>query len=124
DRVDAFDAAGNRSALSGAVSGRAGAAGSDPVIAAAGDIACDPADPKYNGGDGTATHCRQRAVSDLLVGRGLAAVLPLGDNAYYCGSLGSYLASYAPSWGRLGGLARPVLGNHEYLTAPGSIAAT
>ena len=28
------------------------AAGSDPVIAAAGDIACDPADSKFNGGSG------------------------------------------------------------------------
>jgi hypothetical protein len=26
----------------------------DPVIAAAGDIACDPEDPGYNGGSGTA----------------------------------------------------------------------
>ena len=50
----------------------------DPVIAAAGDIGCDPADPGYNGGAGTSTRCRQRATSDLLVGAGLAAVLPLG----------------------------------------------
>ena len=58
----------------------AGAA--DPIIAAAGDIACAPTDPGYNGGNGTPTRCRQRATSDLLVGAGLAAVLPLGDIQY------------------------------------------
>ncbi|MDX6646534.1 MAG: hypothetical protein QOK40_2261 [Miltoncostaeaceae bacterium] len=123
-RVDAVDAAGNRSAASGIAFARAGSADSDPVIAAAGDIACDPADARYNGGAGTAVFCRQAAVSDLLVGRGLAAVLPLGDNAYYCGSLQSYQASYAPTWGRLGAITRPVLGNHEYLTVPGTSPAT
>ncbi|MEA2470026.1 MAG: hypothetical protein QOE38_1025, partial [Thermoleophilaceae bacterium] len=39
---------------------------SDPVVAAAGDIACDPADPSYAGGSGTAGACRQVAVSNLL----------------------------------------------------------
>jgi len=52
----------------------AGAA--DPVIGAAGDIACAPSDPGYNGGAGTAAgdRCKQRATSDLLVGHGLATV--------------------------------------------------
>ena len=48
----------------------------DPVIAAAGDIACDPDDPDFNGGAGVDGHCRQRATSDLLVSarsRGRAA---------------------------------------------------
>ncbi len=36
---------------------RAGALGRDPVIAAAGDIACDPTSASYNSRDGTATAC-------------------------------------------------------------------
>src|SRR5207247_2536993 len=47
----------------------------DPVIAAAGDIACDPADGNYNAGNGTANACRQKYTSDLLVNAGLAGVL-------------------------------------------------
>jgi hypothetical protein len=85
----------------------------DPVIAAAGDIACDPADSSYNGGAGTSSACRQRYTSDLLLNSGVAAVLALGDNVYNSGSLSNYNASYGPSWGRVKGITRPVLGNHE-----------
>lgn len=92
----------------------------DPVIAAAGDIACDPNDPRYNGGDGTATACRQRATSDLLFGAGYDAVLLLGDNQYVDGTLAKYQAVFAPTWGRLGSLLRPAPGNHEYLTPGGA----
>src|ERR671939_466806 len=56
--------------------------GPDPVIGAAGDIACDPSDPGYNGGAGTSDRCQQRATSNLLVGAALSAVLPLGDIQY------------------------------------------
>src|SRR5215208_2560661 len=58
------------------------ASGGDPIIAAAGDIACDPTSGSFNGGNGTADSCRQKAVSDLLVGTNLAAVLTLGDTQY------------------------------------------
>ena len=71
----------------------------DPVIAAAGDIACDPADPGYNGGAGTSARCRQRATSDLLVGAGLAAVLPLGDIQYDSPTASRINAVYAPELG-------------------------
>src|SRR5512135_1956766 len=60
-------------------------AASDPVIAAAGDIACDPSNTSFNNGNGTSGSCREKATSDLLVNAGLSAVLPLGDNQYYCG---------------------------------------
>jgi acid phosphatase type 7 len=89
------------------------AAAADPVIAAAGDIACDPKDPGYNGGAGTSTRCRQRATSDLLVGAGLSAVLPLGDIQYNSASIGNINAVYAPTWGRVKPISRPILGNHE-----------
>jgi acid phosphatase type 7 len=92
---------------------RTATASADPVIAAAGDIACAPDDPDYNGGAGTATRCRQRATSDLLVGAGLAAVLPLGDIQYPISSLARIKAVYDPTWGRVKSITRPVLGNHE-----------
>ena len=97
----------------------ASAAG-DPIIAAAGDIACDPSNPNFNGGAGTLTNCRQQYVSDLLVNAGLAAVLPLGDNQYECGGYNAFLQSYDQSWGRVRAITRPVVGNHEYLTSGGT----
>jgi hypothetical protein len=87
-----------------------------PTIAAAGDIACDPADASFNGGQGTATACRMKATSDLMLGLGLTAVLTLGDNQYENGALANYQASYDPSWGRLNAIIRPVPGNHDYVT--------
>ncbi|MEA2692691.1 MAG: hypothetical protein QOJ16_2078 [Acidobacteriota bacterium] len=87
------------------------------TVAAAGDIACDPADPAYNGGDGTATACRMKATSDLLVGGGWSGVLLLGDNQYEDGALARYQASYDPTWGRVKALTWPAPGNHEYGTA-------
>jgi hypothetical protein len=93
--------------------------GGDPEVAAAGDIACDPGNTSFNGGAGTSSNCRQRATSDLLVGTGLTAVLPLGDNQNYCGSLTAYRQSYDPTWGRVKAISHPVPGNHEYLTSGG-----
>ena len=115
-------------ALTAAVGLRTTAAWADPVIAAAGDIACGEDDPGYNGGEGTATRCRQRATSDLLVGAGLAAVLPLGDIQYPISSLARLKAIYDPTWGRVRSISRPVLGNHEggwmsyfsYFNGPGA----
>jgi hypothetical protein len=102
----------------------AGAAGGaaaqpPPVVVAVGDIACDPADPSYNGGAGTATHCRMAATASLALSLAPEAVLVLGDSQYENGALAKYQASYAQSWGQLLPLTRPVPGNHEYLT-PGA----
>jgi acid phosphatase type 7 len=88
-------------------------AGADPVIAAAGDIACDPADPGYNGGAGTQDRCQQRATSNLLVGAGFAAVLPLGDIQYNAPSPSNLAEVYDPTWGRAKSISRPILGNHD-----------
>ncbi len=100
------------------------AAAGDPVIAAAGDIACDPADSNFNGGLGVSNGCRQRATSDLLVSAGLSGVLALGDNQYYCGSYQAFVGSYDQSWGRVKSMTYPSVGNHEYLTHGGSGAST
>jgi hypothetical protein len=85
-----------------------------PIVAAAGDIACNPTDPFYNGGAGTAAACRMKATSDLLVGGGFAAVLVLGDNQYEDGALSRYQASYAPTWGRVLGITHPARGYYSY----------
>jgi hypothetical protein len=89
----------------------------DPVIAAAGDIACDPASPHYGGGLGDGQSCQAWATSTLLVDGRYAAVLPLGDNQYECGSLAGYQTSYNMSWGRVKDVTRPVPGNHDYFTS-------
>jgi chitodextrinase len=96
------------------------AVGPDPVIAAAGDIACDPGNSNFNGGLGTSNTCRQKYVSDLLVNSGLSGVLLLGDNQYYCGGYQAFLQSYDLSWGRVKPMTRPAVGNHEYLTSGGT----
>ncbi len=94
-------------------------AGSDPVIAAAGDIACSPAEAAFNDGLGTATACRQRYTSDLLSNANLSAVLPLGDAQHWTGTLTEFSDSYDASWGRLKAITHPVAGNHEY-ESPGA----
>jgi chitodextrinase len=95
-------------------------AASDPVIAAAGDIACDPTNSSFNAGNGTSNSCRQKYTSDLLVNANLAAVLPLGDNQYYCGGYQAFLQSYDLTWGKVKAITHPVVGNHEYLTSGGT----
>lgn len=91
--------------------------GETVTVAAAGDIACDPDDARFNGGAGTSTHCRQQATSDLVLQMAPDAVLPLGDNQYEVGSLQAFRRSYDPSWGRFKSITRPAVGNHEYETS-------
>ncbi len=100
------------------------AAAGDPVIATAGDISCDPANKNWNGGNGTSNACRQLATSNLVVNGDFAAVLPLGDNQYECGSLWAYQNSYDLSWGRFKSITRPSPGNHDYLTHGGTDCTT
>ncbi len=100
--------------------GPTGSAQGDPVIAAAGDIACDPADASFNGGAGTASACRMMASSDLLVSRKLTAVLALGDNQYEDGALHKFRRAYEPTWGRVKSITHPAVGNHEYLQSNAS----
>ena len=86
----------------------------DPTVLVAGDVACAPDDPNYNGGAGVAGFCHMKATSDLLVANPAAAVLALGDLQYNSGLLASFQAVYDPSWGRVKSITKPVLGNHEY----------
>ncbi len=95
-------------------------AAGDPVIAAAGDIACDPDDSAFNNGNGNSNACRQKYTANLLVNANLAAVLALGDDQYYCGGYQAFLQSYDLSWGQVKSITHPVVGNHEYLTSGGT----
>ena len=82
-------------------------------IVAAGDIACAaPAGP-------TPSLCRYGATSDIIVGRGIDAVLMLSDAQYPNGGYRDFLRYYDPTWGRALTKTYPVLGNHEYETASG-----
>jgi hypothetical protein len=87
-----------------------------PVIAAAGDIACDPASKSFHGGGGSPSgrNCQERATSNLLAGADLTAVLTLGDEQYEKGSAAAFGGSFGPTWGRLRSLTEPAPGNHEY----------
>ncbi len=83
--------------------------GDDPVIAAAGDIACDSLIV-------TPSQCHQESTANLVVRGGFDAVLDLGDNQYDVGSLSAYETYYDPTWGRVKAITHPVPGNHEYET--------
>jgi chitodextrinase len=95
-------------------------AASDPVIAAAGDIACDPTSSSFNAGNGTSGSCRQKYTADLLINMNPVAILALGDNQYYCGGYDAFLQAYDLSWGRVKAITHPAVGNHEYLTSGGT----
>jgi hypothetical protein len=82
----------------------------DPVVAAAGDIACASDEPV------TPTTCHQQATSDLLMDAAPTGVLALGDQQYDRGLLGGFMNSYESTWGRLKAITHPVPGNHEYLS--------
>ena len=88
--------------------------GLDPVVAAAGDIACDPGSAYFNGGAGLPGLCRQKLTSDLLLRSDLTSILIPGDVQYEHGKLAAFMASFHPTWGRMKPLIRPVPGNHEY----------
>jgi hypothetical protein len=85
---------------------------------AVGDIACDPGDPNFKSGIGTATLCRQRDTASLVGGADL--ILLLGDNQYECGGLAAYRASFDLSWGAYKSRIRPAIGNHEHNALGGS----
>jgi peptidoglycan/xylan/chitin deacetylase (PgdA/CDA1 family) len=90
----------------------------DPVVGAAGDIACDPLSPAYNNGDGTDTDCRAKSTATLLTG--MDAVLPVGDDQYECGGLSAFQQSYDKSWGPKLAITHPVPGDKDYATSGGT----
>jgi hypothetical protein len=88
----------------------------DPVIAAAGDIACSAAQAARVRVTGNLTRCSMRETSDLLLTTPLTAVLALGDLQYESGKLRDFKREYRKTWGRVLAITHPTVGNHEYLT--------
>jgi hypothetical protein len=80
------------------------------LVAVAGDIACDPDAPVADG------QCRDAATAELILSRGPALVLALGDTQYVNGSLKDFLRAYDLTWGKFKGITYPTVGNHEYLS--------
>jgi acid phosphatase type 7 len=117
--VAALDAAGNRSPQSaeaqGTTAASSGGGSGDPVVAAAGDIACGTG---YQG-----DYCMQMQTSDQILKMNPAAVLALGDIQYEGGAYSDYVNAssnpkigYDKAWGRFKTKTYPAIGNHEYLT--------
>jgi len=94
----------------------------DPIVGAAGDIACDPAAPAFESGNGTATDCRASHTVGLL--KGVDAVLPLGDIQYECGSTTAFAQSYDPTWGTKKSITHPVPGDKDYALTGGADCPT
>jgi acid phosphatase type 7 len=90
------------------------AAAADPIVAAAGDIACRP------GAEPTASACQQAATAQLLLDMAPDRVLALGDEQYERGTLNEFENAYDLSWGKVKSITAPVPGNHEYETAGAS----
>jgi hypothetical protein len=90
------------------------ALGSDPVIVAAGDIACDPESSEFLAGGASA--CGMQRTADLLRAIAPDAILTLGDNQYVCGAYWAFQQSFDATWGRFGSLLHPTPGDHDYMT--------
>lgn len=94
-------------------------ASADPVIMAAGDIACQqPGSPDPG-------KCSQLYTSNLALAQegspeGLAALLALGDEQYQNATLSNLQQYFDPTWGRLANVLKPAPGNHEYNVANAS----
>ncbi len=94
-----------------AAPGRGGIGGSDPVIAAVGDIACK--NPPGNN-----VHvCRYDDVAAAISAGDYRRLLLLGDNQYEYGRLKDYRENYDVYFGSLLPITKPAPGNHEYGTA-------
>ncbi len=94
----------------------------DPVIGSAGGIACDPDQAAYNFGLGTATDCQDASTAKLLTG--VDAVLPVGDDQYFCGGLSAFEQSYGPTWGTKKAISYPAPGDKDYDTSGGTDCPT
>ena len=96
--------------------------GRSPVLAAVGDIACEPntdentanpADLKC-GGEGIGGFPAEYATAKQAKEMSPDAVAVLGDEQYQVGKLSDFEQSFEQTWGGLRMLERPAPGNHEY----------
>jgi hypothetical protein len=86
----------------------------DPLIAAAGDIACAEAEAARVTLKQEVHRCSEGLTADVMSRFRLTAVLPLGDLQYQCGKSADFASSYGQTWGRFKDISHPVVGNHEY----------
>jgi acid phosphatase type 7 len=93
-----------------------------PVLAAVGDIACEP-DNDENSGNPTAVKCdgagiggfsAEYATAEQAYAMKPKLVAILGDEQYQVGKLSDFEQSFEQTWGGLRMLERPAPGNHEY----------
>lgn len=99
----------------GVASGTSAVAVGDPVVMAAGDIACPPGSSRGN-------RCRDDLTAELLAGA--TDVITVGDNQYNCGQLTAFQNAYAKTWGKWITKTWPVVGEDDYAgggcTTPGA----
>jgi hypothetical protein len=98
------------------------AQGQQYVLAAVGDIACEPNDPD-NAGNPAAVKCggsgiggpdAEFATAQQAYSFHPDAVALLGDEQYQVGKLSDFEGSFEPAWGGLKFLEHPAPGNHEF----------
>ena len=96
--------------------------GPAPVLAAVGDIACEPDDPE-NAANPASLKCGSASVGGLPAEYATAdavenmhpdLVALLGDEQYQVGKLSDFEASFDKTYGAFKFLERPAPGNHEY----------
>ncbi|MDX6243548.1 MAG: hypothetical protein QOE76_1271 [Frankiales bacterium] len=89
-------------------------ASGDPVIAAAGDIACDSPTENAALAGNDPMQCQEQKTGALLQDPSIGSVLALGDDQYYSGDPVQFSLMYGRSWGTVLAKTYPVPGNHEY----------
>jgi acid phosphatase type 7 len=89
-------------------------AAADPLLGAAGDIACEAGKPPAH------LECRQGATAAEIKRARPTLVAALGDNQYEDGTLSDFFGAGAfnQTWGAFKSRIRPVPGNHEYSASP------
>jgi peptidoglycan/xylan/chitin deacetylase (PgdA/CDA1 family) len=90
----------------------------DPVVGAAGDIACDPSAAGFNNGQGTPGNCVAASTAALLTG--MDAVFAMGDDQYTCGGLTAYEQSFGPTWGTKRSIMYTTPGDQDLHTSGGT----
>jgi hypothetical protein len=97
--------------------------GRDPVLAAVGDISCQPGSPQEKekssdvctgGATATARNAAQNATAQQAEAMKPALIAVLGDEQYQNGYYSDFENSYDKYWGASKFLQRPVPGNHEF----------
>lgn len=100
--------------LAGALGCCVARAPADPLLAAAGDIACPPNSIV------APLRCQQSATASLIESQEPKAVAALGDIQYEQANLSEFvgLGAFDETWGAFKSLIHPVPGNGEYKSSP------